>query len=306
MTTNEMATTNGQALPEMLEQVVMSGDLAQLTAAERLGYYGKVCESLGLNPYTKPFQYIRLNGKLTLYASKDCTEQLGQIHNVSYHLSEGQVIDDIYIIKAEAQKEFRVASATGAVSIAGLSGEAKANAFMKAETKACRRATLRLIGLGWLDESETVSIPGAQHVEVNAETGEIIEQQERSALPQGWDFTVAQLKDFLTDGHITPDELVAATVAHPSKNNLKAWASGEDILSFNEMINEITFRVNALRVNANAEAGVYTEDADMVQEPEFLDGIPKVEEPPLGALLDDDDGTVYNDAGLPSRPATGG
>ena len=115
-----LARTEGQALPELMEQVVMSGDLAQLSAQERLGYYRTVCESLGLNPYTKPFQYIRLNGKLTLYASKDCTEQLGQIHNVSYHLSEGQVIDDIYIIKAEAQKEFRVASATGAVSISGL------------------------------------------------------------------------------------------------------------------------------------------------------------------------------------------
>ena len=72
-----LATREAQALPEMLEQVVMSGDLAQLTATERMNYYGKVCESLGLNPLTKPFQYIRLNGKLTLYASKDATEQLG-------------------------------------------------------------------------------------------------------------------------------------------------------------------------------------------------------------------------------------
>ena len=43
---------------------MMAGDLALLTAGERLSYYGKVCESLGLNPLTKPFQYIRLNGKL--------------------------------------------------------------------------------------------------------------------------------------------------------------------------------------------------------------------------------------------------
>ena len=202
-----LARTEGQALPEMLEQVVMSGDLAQLSPADRLNYYGKVCESLGLNPLTKPFQYIRLNNKLTLYASKDATEQLGRIHNVSFHLSDGQVIDDIYIIKAEAQQEFRVASATGAVSIAGLAGEAKANAFMKAETKACRRATLRLIGLGWLDESETESIPGAQHVDVNADTGEIVEPQ-ATGDAERLGLHVAEFRQWMAaEKGITPEEL---------------------------------------------------------------------------------------------------
>ena len=50
---------------------------------------------------------------------------------------------------------------------------------------------------------------------VNAETGEIVEGQ-RQALPQGIEFTVPQLKDFLAYENITPDELVAATVSHPS------------------------------------------------------------------------------------------
>jgi hypothetical protein len=39
-----------------------------------------------------------------------------------------------------------------------------ANAIMKAETKAKRRATLDLLGLGVLDESETESIPNATTV----------------------------------------------------------------------------------------------------------------------------------------------
>ena len=163
-----------QQLPDMLEQVIMAGDLAQLSPADRLNYYGRVCESLGLNPLTKPFQYIRLNGKLTLYASKDATEQLARIHNVSIYLSEGKVIEDIYIVNAEASTSERRASASGAVSITGLAGENKANAFMKAETKACRRAVLRLVGLGWLDESETDSISGASLVDVNADTGELV------------------------------------------------------------------------------------------------------------------------------------
>jgi ribosomal protein S13 len=45
---------------------------------------------------------------------------------------------------------------------------------MKAETKAKRRVTLSIVGLGWTDESEVDSIPGAQAVRVDPETGEIL------------------------------------------------------------------------------------------------------------------------------------
>ena len=72
------------------------------------------------------------------------------------------------------------------MSIAGLKGEAKANAIMKAETKAKRRVTLSIVGLGWTDESEVDSIPGAQRVAVDTSTGEIIgatvtQQQQQKA-----------------------------------------------------------------------------------------------------------------------------
>jgi hypothetical protein len=52
--------------------------------------------------------------------------------------------------------------AKGAVSLVGLRGEALANAIMKAETKAKRRATLSICGLGFLDETEIETIPDAR------------------------------------------------------------------------------------------------------------------------------------------------
>ena len=277
----------------MMEKVVVGGDLASLSPGERLDYYRNVCESLGLNPLTRPFQYIKLNGMLRLYATKDCTEQLARIHKVSFHLSDGQIIDDIYIIKAEVQQEFRVASATGAVSIAGLSGEAKANAFMKAETKACRRATLRLIGLGWLDESETESIPNAQRVDVNADTGEIVEGQ-RPALPSGvgaLDFTVVDVRRWMADQNITPDELMAVTVPVPTKTNLISWAFERGIESYGQMQDVILECVQDLR--KRVDAGYL----DPEPTPEFLDGIPPMEEPPQGALATDEPMTE-----LPRKP----
>lgn len=159
----------------IIEEVVVSGDLAKLNPAQRVQYYNRVCESLGLNPFTKPFDYITLNGKLTLYARKDATEQLRRIQRISITGLDAKLVDDLYIVNATAMTpDGRIDQATGAVSVNGLKGESKANAIMKAETKAKRRVTLSICGLGWTDESEVDSIPGAQKVAVNMETGEIV------------------------------------------------------------------------------------------------------------------------------------
>jgi len=53
----------------------------------------------------------------------------------------------------------------GALSLKGLNAEDRANAIMKAETKAKRRVTLSICGLGFLDESEIENIPGAKMIE---------------------------------------------------------------------------------------------------------------------------------------------
>ena len=62
-----IATTSSATLisPEILEQVI-TGDLSKLTAPQRVEYLLGVCKSLGLNPATRPFDYVILNGKLTL------------------------------------------------------------------------------------------------------------------------------------------------------------------------------------------------------------------------------------------------
>jgi hypothetical protein len=44
-------------------------------------------------------------------------------------------------------------------------GDMLANAMMRCETKAKRRVTLSIVGLGWTDESEIDSIPGAAVVD---------------------------------------------------------------------------------------------------------------------------------------------
>lgn len=136
-------------------KAVIQGDLKNLTEQERTQYYQDVCQSLGLNPLTRPFEYITLNGKLTLYGKKDCTDQLRKIHRVSITELNSAIIEGIVVYTAQAKDGGgRTDIATGAAAIEGLKGENRANAIMKAETKAKRRVTLSLCGLGMLDETE--------------------------------------------------------------------------------------------------------------------------------------------------------
>ena len=161
---NEVATRG-----DIVASIVLRGDISGLNEQDKVTYYNGICESLGLNPLTRPFQYLRLNGKEVLYATKDATEQLRKINGVSVIDLESDNIDGVYIIKAKGQdKTGRTDTATGAVTIKGLTGDKLANAIMKAETKAKRRLTLSICGLGMLDETEIETIP-AQSIQTVAE-----------------------------------------------------------------------------------------------------------------------------------------
>lgn len=158
-----------------LEAVVVSGNLASLTPAQRLEYYRARCISAGLDPAAQPFQYIVLNGKLTLYASKSCTDQLSRVHGIKVSIVSQATEANLRVVQVRAEtKDGRATEEIGAVPVEGLKGDALANAMMKAVTKAKRRAILSMCGLGMLDETETETIPGARTVDVDVQTGEIV------------------------------------------------------------------------------------------------------------------------------------
>jgi hypothetical protein len=125
---------------------------------------------MGLDPFTKPFDILRLNGKEVLYCTRSGTQQLNKLHKVSHLITSRDTNAEagVYIVTSKASlPDGRCTESIGAVNIAGLKGEMYANAIMKAETKAKRRATLDLLGLGVLDESEAESIPNASTVALN-------------------------------------------------------------------------------------------------------------------------------------------
>jgi hypothetical protein len=177
--------------PAIVERVLLHGDLKQLSPAQKVSYYRAVCESVGLNPLTQPFQYLVLNGREVLYALRGATDQLRALHTVSVQIVAREVTEDCYVVTARATlPNGRHDETIGAVPIAGLRGEARANALMKAETKAKRRVTLAIVGLGMLDESEVAGIPDAAPSSppsvVDAETGEEVPAEEAPMPPPGF------------------------------------------------------------------------------------------------------------------------
>ena len=162
-------------LSSAIEQVVVEGDLSRLNPEQRVDYYRTVCQSVGLNPYTRPFAYIRLNGKLTLYACKDATDQLRKINGVNIEDIKTEDDGDWFVVTVKgSDRTGRKDVEIGAVNKKDMQGNF-GNAMMKAVTKAKRRLTLSLCGLGWLDETEIETIRDARPVIVDDE-GVIVEQ----------------------------------------------------------------------------------------------------------------------------------
>lgn len=178
---------------DALNSLIMAGDMSKLNQKEKLDYYHGICKSIGLNPLTKPFDYMKLNGKEVLYATKGAAEQLRNIKGISVISQNIEWTEDLVVVTVEGRdRDGRVDTETGFAYIlepeeirtgwdrqanrpimgknpkAGqpLAGEAKGNVLLKAITKAKRRLTLSMAGLGMLDETEVESIPTAQKIDI--------------------------------------------------------------------------------------------------------------------------------------------
>src|SRR6266516_412185 len=113
-----VATSPPPLPPEVIETVVIGGDLSPLSAGYRAEYYEAVCRRLGLNPLTKPFEYLTLNGKLQLYALRDCADQLRRLHGISIYIANRERLSDVYVVTARAKdRQGREDESTGAVPL---------------------------------------------------------------------------------------------------------------------------------------------------------------------------------------------
>lgn len=151
---------DGRTGTRVIESLVLRGDLSGLGPAERARFYTQMCEGLGLNPHAQPFAFLRLNGKEVLYATRGATDALAAIHKLNREIVDGPKVIDlggtklVYAVCKVTHPNGRFETATATVPLVD-----PVNVLMKVETKAKRRATLSILGLGVLDEMELETIP---------------------------------------------------------------------------------------------------------------------------------------------------
>ena len=142
----------------IVHATIASGDYSRLDDAQRGDVVLALCRATGLNPLTKPFDFLKLQGKLILYANRNAGDQLAAQHRITRRIVRGPEIVDVggkklVLCVCEASTpDGRTEHATATVDLADPCG--LANVYMKAETKAKRRAALAVTGLSILDESE--------------------------------------------------------------------------------------------------------------------------------------------------------
>lgn len=176
--------------PQAMQQFLLSGDLSSVPPMARASLYVALCRYIGVDPIERPFLIFSDKGRTVLYAARSCTSALCRSRGISRELLGVEIKTigghEMAVARARAtiDETGRHDEATGAVPMLQwdkganrwreASPDEVANAIMKAETKAKRRAVLDLVGLGIPDESEVATIRGARTGSLDLSTGEIV------------------------------------------------------------------------------------------------------------------------------------
>lgn len=146
-------------LDQSILRAIANDDLGGLSEPQRYAYYAHECERMGIDPAAAPLVWANMSGKLRLYAKRTAGDMLAAKHGISTQLTAGPDVRDkvIYCQVRATMPDGRSCEDVGTVAASD-----PVNGYMKAVTKATRRAVLRLAGWGGLDESELETIPGAQ------------------------------------------------------------------------------------------------------------------------------------------------
>jgi len=172
----------GRAADEAVQSLVLHNDVARLTPAQRVGWFLRRCVDAGLSPYSTPFDFLTLDGKVVAYPNARCAEQLRRLHQISIKVIRREDVGDLHVVEVEARTPSgRTDIASKWVPIVGssrdgkqypLRGQKLADAYAKAETGAKRRVTFSLGGLGGMPDLEDTA--GARRVYLDAD-GNIVE-----------------------------------------------------------------------------------------------------------------------------------
>ena len=147
--------------PQVMESLIGSGDLSRMSPGDRVAYYDAVCQSVGLNPLTKPFEFISFQGRTVMYCTAAGCQQLAGMHGISLEIVERVSHPDACEVVVRAKfRDGRTVDNIGIVPLVGdqktghVSAQTRIVAQKKAVTQAYRRAVLSAVGLAFPSTDE--------------------------------------------------------------------------------------------------------------------------------------------------------
>jgi hypothetical protein len=143
-----------------------------------------LCRSLGLNPRSRPFDWLVLDNRLVLYPNKSCAEQIRAAHQISVKVLRREPVGELFVVEVEGRTPAgRTDVSSKYVPLTKwdrqsgrhvrLSSSELSNAYAKAETGAKRRLAFSMVGLAALPDPD--ELKGARPVVVDG-TGAVIER----------------------------------------------------------------------------------------------------------------------------------
>ena len=162
---SDIATPDREQAAGALAHILATGDLAKLSNEQRVAYYLDLCTSLGLNPRSRPFDWLMLDNRLVLYPNKSCAEQLRRAHQISVKVLRREMAGELFVVEVEGRTPSgRTDQASKYVPVTywdqrsgqrqRLTGDKLANAYHKAETGAKRRLMLSMVGLAGIPDQD--------------------------------------------------------------------------------------------------------------------------------------------------------
>lgn len=143
------------------QALLVGGDLAVLRPAAQTAYVAYQAKRIGLDPMSQPFLLLAVDGRVILYAKKECAEMLRAKHHVAVEVLRDELTPDTYTVFVRASvpdKDFpsgvRFEDNCASSPILTAKGKALADLKMKTFTKALRRATLAITGCGFSGEDD--------------------------------------------------------------------------------------------------------------------------------------------------------
>jgi hypothetical protein len=213
-----------------LQHILATGDLAKLSNAQRVGYYLDLCRSLGLNPRSRPFDWLMLDNRLVLYPNKSCAEQLRRAHQISVKVLRREMVGELFVVEVEGRTpQGRTDQASKYVPVTKwdrnsgkqvrLAGADLGNAYAKAETGAKRRLAFSMVGLASVPDPEEMA--GGRYVVVDG-TGAIVE------------------KPTAEQRALAADPVMAQALGEPTYEDAEAESSFDEVPSQAPTIDELT------------------------------------------------------------------